>query len=166
MYLRKLKQKDAPLMLEWMHDKDVTHHLAANFATKVLEDTKKFIASSKEMSDNLHLAIVSDADEYMGTVSLKFIDKNTGNAEFALIVRRTAMGKGYSWYGMNEILKIAFEKLKLNSVYWCVSNKNKRAVRFYEKHGFREALDISNKILKRYEGIDDLKWYSVLKGEF
>lgn len=165
MYLRKLKQKDAPLMLEWMHDKDMTHDLAANFASKGLEDTKKFINLSKDISHSLHLAIVSDTDEYMGTVSLKFIDKKAGNAEFAIIVRKNAAGKGYSWYGMNEILKIAFEKLELNCVYWCVSEKNKRAIRFYEKHGFHEALDISDKILKRYDGIDDLKWYSVLKGD-
>lgn len=165
MYLRKLKQKDAPLMLEWMHDKNITHDLAADFDSKGNEDVKKFIELSTSISHDLHLAIASDADEYMGTVSLKNINKNAGNAEFAIIIRRSAMGKGYSWYGMNEILKIAFENLELNCVYWCVSSKNKRATRFYEKHGFHEAFDISNNILDRYHGIDDLKWYSVLKGD-
>ena len=66
---------------------------------------------------------------------------------------------------MEEIIKLAFEEYGLESVYWCVSRENERAVRFYDKHNFHEALDIPMAILKRYEGTDNLKWYSVLKGD-
>ncbi|MBR2548485.1 MAG: WxcM-like domain-containing protein [Clostridiales bacterium] len=66
---------------------------------------------------------------------------------------------------MKAILQKAFDELDLNSVYWCVSRKNTRAVRFYDKHNFHEAVDIPPVVLKRYEGIDDLKWYSVLKDD-
>ena len=38
--------------------------------------TGDYILNSNNKSDNIHLAIVSDEDEYMGTVSLKSIDKN------------------------------------------------------------------------------------------
>lgn len=75
------------------------------------------------------------------------------------------MGRGYSWFGMEAILEKAFSDFGLESVYWCVSRKNKRAVRFYDKHNFHEALDIPAEVLKRYTGEDDLKWYSVLKGD-
>ena len=37
MKLRFLQEKDAPLMLEWMHDKNVTEKLRANFAAKTLD---------------------------------------------------------------------------------------------------------------------------------
>jgi hypothetical protein len=53
----------------------------------------------------------------------------------------------------------------LESVYWCVSRKNVRAVRFFDKHNFHEAVDISQSILSRYDNAHDLKWYSVLKGD-
>lgn len=165
MYLRKLKVEDAPFMLEWMHDDDVTNNLSNSFADKNLQDCERFILSSVDTSTNLHMAIASDSDEYMGTVSLKHIDREAGNAEFAIIVRKASMGKGYSWFGMMEIIRIAFEELRLNSVYWCVSKKNVRACRFYDKHNFREVLDISEDILNRYAGVQDLKWYSVLKGD-
>lgn len=165
MRLRDLEVKDAPLMLEWMHDKDVTKCMATDFASKTIEDCERFIAGSLTDTENVHKAIVTDEDEYMGTVSLKHIDEIHGNAEFAITVRKVAMGKGYSWFGMVEIFKCAFEQLSLQSVYWCVSEKNARACRFYDKHGFRRVVDISPEILGRYENNTDLRWYSVLSGD-
>ena len=61
--------------------------------------------------------------------------------------------------------KMIFEELDLESVYWCVSSFNKRAVRFYKKHNFHEVKDVPADILQRYMGMDDLVWFSVLKGD-
>lgn len=152
-------------MLEWMHDESVTQNLRENYREKTLDDAKAFIEASKNKDKDIHLAIVSDEDEYMGTVSLKCIDRLQNSAEFAITVRNTAMGRGYSWFGMEEIIQKAFDEYGLECVYWCVSRNNDRAVRFYDKHNFHEAVDISQIILDRYKGMDDLKWYSVLKGD-
>ena len=123
-------------MLAWMHDKSVTEKLHADFASKTMDDAENFIKSSWDNKNDLHLAIASDSDEYMGTVSLKHIED--GSAEFAITVRAESMGKGYSWFGMESILRKAFDELGLESVYWCVSRDNARAVRFYDKHGFHD----------------------------
>ena len=165
MRLRDLELKDAPLMLEWMHDEGVVGKLRGNFKDKKLSDAEAFIAASENKEKDIHLAIVSDEDEYMGTVSLKNIDRVGNSAEFAITVRKSAMSRGYSWYGMEEIIRLAFDEIGLETVYWCVSRYNERAVRFYDKHNFHEAVDISDIILERYKGMDNLKWYSVLKGD-
>lgn len=165
MYLRKLKMKDAPLMLEWMHDDSVVHDLHTNFASKTIEDCKNFIRNNQFFTNDVNLAIASDDDEYMGTVSLKQIDRNNLTAEFAITVRKAAMGHGYSWFGMTAIIEKAFNEYGLECVYWCVSRKNRRAVRFYDKHNFHESLDIAPSILERYKDENNLKWYSVLKGD-
>ena len=165
MRLRDLELKDAPLMLEWMHDESVVEKLRGNFREKTIYDCENFIKSSQNKDKDIHLAIVNDENEYMGTVSLKSIDRVNNSAEFAITVRKAAMGRGYSWYGMEEIIRLAFEEYGLESVYWCVSRENDRAVRFYDKHNFHEALDIPTSILSRYMGMEDLKWYSVLKGD-
>ncbi len=163
MRLRKLELKDAPLMLEWMHDESVTENLKTNFSNKTLDDAQAFIKQSWKTKTDKHFAIVSDEDEYMGTVSLKAIENNT--AEFAITIRSSAMGRGYSWYGMESIIKKGFYELGLECIYWCVDRENKRAVRFYDKHNFNEALDVPNHILNRYSEMNNLKWYSVLKGD-
>lgn len=140
MNLRKLKQKDAPFMLEWMHDPFVTRFLRADFASKTIEDCKMFIELSQNSHINIHMAVTDDNDTYMGTASLKNI--NNGMAEFAIVIRRKAMGDGYSRYGMNEIIHIGIDKLKLNLVYWFVSPENKRAIRFYDKNGYERVENI------------------------
>lgn len=163
MHLRELRIDDAPLMLEWMHDDSVVRDLYADFASKTIEDCREFIINSRQ-PDVMHMAIASDTDEYMGTVSLKYIDKDQHNAEFAITVRSVAMGHGYSWFGMQEMLKKAFEE-DLEAVYWCVSRDNARAVRFYDKHNFHETVDIPSEIQQRYSDTANLKWYSMLKGD-
>lgn len=135
MQLRRLEKKDAPLMLEWMNDPEVVKDMQANFMDKTIKDCEKFIEYAQDSGNDMHLAIVDDNDEYFGTVSLKHITKK--NAEFAIIVRKSAMGKGYSKYGMTEMIRIGLEELKLDEVYWCVNPVNKRAVRFYDKNQYQ-----------------------------
>ncbi len=163
MHLRRLELKDAPMMLAWMHDERVTKNLRSNFASKTLQDAENFIRWSWDDKDNVNLAIASDEDEYMGTVSLKHIEN--GNAEFAITVRFEAMSRGYSWFGMESIIDKAFNEYGLESVYWCVSRDNARAIRFYDKHNFSEIVDLPQKVLDRYNGVENLKWYSILKGD-
>lgn len=162
MYLRKLKKSDAPLMLEWMHDESVVKDLQANFAAKTIDDCKAFIEAAQDVKENMHLAIANDEDEYMGTVSLKHIKKDT--AEFGITIRTVAMGKGFSKYAMQEIIRIAFEELGLKSVFWCVNPVNKRAVRFYDKNGY-ELIDMKGKDVDGYtnEQVNNYVWYEVKK---
>lgn len=161
MKLRKLKRTDAPLMLEWMHDDSVVHDMRTDFSTKTLEDCINFIELADDDSEYLHLAVVDDNDEYMGTVSLKHIKDS--NAEFGITVRKCAMGKGYSKYGMNQIINIGFRKLKLTCVYWCVDPHNERAIRFYDKNEY-ERCDCPNHV-KWYTDEEKKRfiWYSVQK---
>ncbi len=135
MKLRNLKKKDASLMLEWMHDSTVVENMQADFTRKTIQDCEAFIDASRHDKENIHLAIVDDSDEYMGTVSLKHV--TCSEAEFAIALRKSAMGRGYSKYGMEEIIRHGLDDLGLTSVYWCVSPENKRAVRFYDKNGYR-----------------------------
>jgi len=161
MNLRYLQQKDAVDMVNWMHDNSVIHYMSTDFASKSIEDCKIFIENSKQTKTDLHLAIVDDHDIYMGTVSLKHIDKRAKCAEFAIVVKKEAMGKGYSKYGMEEMLKIGIKHLGLKQIYWCVSKYNKRALRFYDKNGYKKINEIPINFLKNYEKdkIKEYEWY-------
>lgn len=159
MKLRPLAQKDAPLMLEWMHDETVVHHLSTNFAEKTLDDCARFITWAATAETDLHLAVADDADEYMGTVSLKHI--HAGTAEFAITFRACAMGKGYAAFGMGAILEKGIREMGLSAIYWCVSRHNARAVRFYDKNGYMRTESIPASILEAYtpEQNADFIWY-------
>ena len=164
MKLRKLELKDAPLMLEWMHDKSVVEDLRTNFLNKTIEDCVNYIKKSWEDKENLNYAITDETDTYMGTVSLKNIREKT--AEFGITIRTCAMGKGYSIDAMKAVLKLGFEDMGLEKIYWCVSPENKRAVRFYDKNGFER---VSANVLDITEDYDSEQiayyiWYLACKG--
>lgn len=163
MKLRLLEEKDAPLMLEWMHDQSVVRDLKADFMKKTLADCESFIREAQYTKENLHMALVNNEDAYLGTVSLKHIDGTS--AEFGIVVRKTAMGQGYAGNAMREILRIAFEKLQLKNVFWCVDRRNERAVRFYDKNGYQR---VDGKLLKNCgtyteEEIKSYLWYQAEK---
>lgn len=166
--LRGLEEKDAPLMLEWMHDETVTHDLQNNFAEKTIDDCLGFIKDSQDDHANLHLAIVDQSDEYLGTVSLKHISTKT--AEFAITIRKKAMGTGCSRFAMQAIIDRAFHELDLAEVYWCVSPANLRALRFYDKNEY-ERVAVSRLIVTRQEclqsyseqQLEEYIWYHVLR---
>ena len=162
MELRKLESRDAPFMLEWMHDADCVRYLKTDFMSMSLEDCLGFIKQSDNDLTDLHLAIADDKGEYMGTVSLKHIDRARLFAEFAISIRRCAMGKGYSSWGMRTILEKGIDELGLAKIYWCVSPENERAVKFYDKNGYKLCTDVPMELLERYD--DDYQsavlWYS------
>ena len=163
MNLRKLELKDAPLMLEWMHDKSVVEDLRTNFLTKTIVDCENFIKSSWDDKNNWNVAIVDEKDSYMGTVSLKNIKEES--AEFGITIRACAMGKGFSIWAMKEVLRIGFEERNLKQIYWCVSPDNKRAGRFYDKNGFERVEAVELGIIEGYtqEQIDAYVWYIARK---
>lgn len=134
--LRPLELRDAERMLEWMHDENVTHFLRINGKNATIEDTRRFIENAKDESITLHRAITDEKGIYLGTVSLKNIDREKREAEYAICMHSDAMGTGAAWEASSRIVAMAFEELGLNRVYLNVLEENARAVRFYNKFGF------------------------------
>lgn len=165
MRLRKLKIKDAPYMLEWMHDISVVQNMQTDFASKTEDDCRRFITDSWKNNHNYHLAIVDDDDTYQGTVSLKNIQD--GSAEFAITVRSSAMGKGFSSNAMKEIVRIGFNEKGLSNIYWFVSPENKRALRFYDKNGYNRVFlnQLENAGIYNSKQVQAYIWYLITKKE-
>lgn len=168
--LRELKEKDAPLMLEWMHDENIQKFFQKNMMTTTLEDAKTFCNSSKiplspVEGQSIHFAIVNENDEYLGTISLKDISLANKTAEYAISTRKSVHGKGVAKEATRLILEKAFREYDLHKVYLNVLEYNKAAIGLYEKCGFiyegkaREQVYINGK----YE---TLKWYGILEHEF
>jgi len=133
--LRRLEQKDAVYMLEWMHDETITCNFRYPFAAMTLERAKIFIDYSFD-EENKHFAITDNKDEYMGTVSLKHISEVDHNAEYAIVMRKKAHGTGLAERATMEILKYAFQDLGLHRVYLTVLSDNIAARKLYENCGF------------------------------
>lgn len=164
-FLRPLIEQDAYRMLEWMHDEDATRFLRIEGKTLSVEDAKRFIRNAQDEGRNLHRAISSLEGKYLGIISLKNIDLQKREAEFAVAMHPDAMGTGASRHASEQIVDIAFNNLRLDRVYLNVLEENSRAVRFYEK--------LSDIGLKRYnEGVvefngekKNLLWYELQRSD-
>lgn len=165
--LRELNLKDCDGMMEWMHDPQINYLYTDKIKMATKESVENFIraaARMKEEGSTYHYAIVNVRDEYMGTISLKNVDKIWG-AEYAISMRRCFQGKGIASWATREILRIAFEELKLNRVYLNVLSDNEHANQFYVKNQFRYEGESKQCILIGNE-LKSLKWYAMLAEEF
>ena len=162
--LRDLEVKDAPRMLEWMHDDVVLKGLQPEkFRSKTLEDCVHFIESCADKRTNCHMAIVDERDQYLGTVSLKMIDPEYKDAEFSIVLRRDAQGQGYALQAMKDILRVGFEQYGLEEIYWNVLKRNTAAIRLYERGGFKQMTAISKRRADRAP--EDVFFYHIKKME-
>ena len=168
--LRELRDTDAPLMLEWMHDADIQRCFQKNMQQASLEDACSFCAKAK-MPDKLfqgasiHFAIVDDTDEYLGTISLKDIDLNNGSAEYAIAMRKKAQGKGIAYRATGLLLDKAFNEYDLHRVYLNVLADNRSAIKLYERCGFTFEGEFREHI-KRDNVFVNLKWYGMTQDEY
>lgn len=165
MKLRRLETKDSDKMLEWMQDSDINRFFRFDTNNIKKEQVIDFINSSLIDNSNLHLAIVDDTDEYMGTISLKNIDCVDGNAEYAISLRKMAIGTDIAQKATDTILYIAYFELGLNKVYLNVLSHNLRAIRFYEKYGFDFEGEFKEHV-KIGGDYQNLKWFGMLKTMF
>jgi len=164
--LRPLAKKDAPLILEWLKDRDVTRFFRFNTENATIDSVQKFINDSHNNKDSIHLAIVaSKDDEYLGTVSLKEIDRDAKTAEYAISLRKKAQGKGYGHEATIKILDYAFTRLDLERVYLNVLSDNEKAIKLYKQIGFVYEGEFLNHIMVRGE-LKSLKWFRLTKSEY
>lgn len=134
--LRPLEMKDAPRMLEWMRNDDVTHFLNIGGSDTEMETVENFIRAAADESVNVHRAVVNADDTYLGTISLKNIDRDRKEAEYAVAMHMDAIGTGASAKATALICRLGFEELGLERIVLCVREENQRAVKFYKKTGF------------------------------
>lgn len=164
--LRSLSLNDVPGMLEWMHDPNIANVFSADFMDMTEEGVRGFVQASWDDAESLHLAIVGEGGEYLGTVSLKNIDRECLSAEYAISTRSKAQGTGAAMRGTRDVLALAFEKLGLERVYLNVKSTNARAIKFYEKVPFTREGTFRKAIKDKDGQLVDLVWFSMLREEF
>jgi [ribosomal protein S5]-alanine N-acetyltransferase len=138
-YLRPLEREDAPLIVPWFNDREVTRTL--HFRRPVnLQFEEEFIAKAYQDEHKLVLGIAVRADDRLiGTAGLHEIDFKNRHASFGLSIgEKSEWGKGYGTEVTRLLVEHAFGSLNLNRVWLEVHADNLRGRRAYEKVGFRE----------------------------
>ncbi|MCQ2534448.1 MAG: GNAT family N-acetyltransferase [Clostridia bacterium] len=166
--LRPLEEKDVDGMLEWMHSEESKSIFQKDMSNITRENAVSFVKSSQgDTFDRgfVHFAVVDDSDEYLGTISLKNIDKENSCAEYAVSMRAKARGTGASMAATKGILDKAFLEYNLHRVYLNVLTTNERANKFYKKAGFVFEGTSRDSLCIRGE-FKSLNWYTIIKEDY
>lgn len=150
--LRPLEERDLPTCVDWMADREVTRWLSAIGEPPTLEEEQDWYDRRRADPDSVMWAIETAEGRLIGNVELR-LTPNARRAEMGIVVGDKAeWSKGYGTHTVRLVLRYAFKELDLNRVELTTDEENHRAIRCYEKCGFKR------------EGI--LRQHRLIDGEF
>lgn len=104
----------------------------------------------EESASTFYFSIRSTADNaLLGDIALDVDEWNTGNAFVGLAVyERANWGKGFGSEAMHLLLEFAFNEVNMRRVSLTVFEYNPRAIRSYEKVGFRHEGRLRGRLMR------------------
>ena len=139
--LRGYEKSDADALVRWFSDEEVTDFLGPTEypVTRAKQEAVIERVTSGGDSREKAFAIETLAGTAIGDCGLRMIDWVNRKAElFITIGEKSYWGKGHGTDAVRILLRLAFDKLNLHRVYLTTLATNARALRCYEKCGFKQ----------------------------
>ncbi len=137
-YLRPLEREDAPRMAAWFNDYEVARTTSRYRPFSVVEQ-ERMIDQLLDAKDDVVVGIVErTSDELVGVIGLHGVNDKNRRAMLGIAIgEKTHWGRGYATQASRLMVALAFDTLNLHRVWLDVFSDNTRAVRCYEKLGFK-----------------------------
>lgn len=164
-------ETDAGYIASWMRDSEFVRLLDADPARLMsVEKHKQWLEEDllrEQRNDSIFFKILTvQGDKPLGLIGLDDIRWVHGDAWVGIGVgERDYWGKGYGTDAMRVILRYAFDILNLHRISLTVFEYNPRAIRAYEKAGFKvegRARQFLNREGRRY----DMIFMGILRSEW
>lgn len=154
-YLRPIKASDLPLLSEWDRDPEIHYYMQGDYPGQSLQGNNH---------NKVHYAIILKG-KLIGDIVLDHIAWRSGDAELKVRIGcKSLWNQGYGTDAVLTILDHAFDRMNLSRVYLRVYSKNIRALRCYQKAGFKKEGRLQ-RINKQNEK-DEIILMRILKNEF
>lgn len=137
-YLSPRNVEDVEKFTEWMNDFEITDYTGRSYQTMTLQNEKTYL--EKEQDNKSGFAIIDlQTDEIIGNVGLHDINNINRTATLGIFIgNKDYRSKGYGTEAIKLILDFGFNYLNLNNIDLALMEFNKRALKCYEKCGFKE----------------------------
>ncbi len=138
-YLRLMTREDTDLIVAWRNSDDVRKNFIYQepFTRQGHEDwIRNMVEKGKVVQ-----AIICDlaSDRPLGSVYIRDIDRQHNKAEYGIFIGEAhARGRGIGTAAAKLMLWYCFAEEKLHRIYLRALAGNERAIRSYEKAGFRK----------------------------
>ena len=135
------RRKDLiPTYLGWINDPEVNRFLTMWGTAMSLEDEEKWYASTGAPNERLFTIYHRQSMKPIGNTGLHRIDHRHKNCEMGIVLgEKDYWGRGFGTEAVRLVLDFGFIGLGLHSIHLRVLSHNERAIRCYEKAGFKMA---------------------------
>ncbi|GED59987.1 GNAT family protein [Brevibacillus formosus] len=167
-YLRKMTGEDVDVYHTWRNDVEVMRTTNPSMDVYTWEDTNGFVNQVilHASSSKSYMIVDSQTNRPIGITSLIQIDLKNRNAECIIdIGEKEYWGKGYGREALKLLLDYAFLEMNLHRVSLRVFSFNEKAIRLYERLGFKQE-GISRQFLFREGKWHDIVHMGILQQEY
>jgi RimJ/RimL family protein N-acetyltransferase len=135
--LRGIEREDIPTFVRWLNDPEVRRYLELYLPISRAEEERWFEARLADDSSRV-FAIETGEGMVIGNIGLHQLDWKNRNAMLGIVIaEKEYWGRGYGTDAITALLGFAFNEMNLHRIYLSVFDFNERAIRCYEKCGFR-----------------------------
>ncbi|UCH34925.1 MAG: GNAT family N-acetyltransferase [Armatimonadota bacterium] len=152
--LRPITEEDLPDRVRWFNDPGVTEWLVREGGERTLEQEREWFARISSPECTQMVLAIEAAGHHIGATALHFSD-DAPIATFGIVIgEKSRWGHGWGIAATREMLRIGFEERGLHRIQLEVWAGNPRAIRCYEKCGFRHEGMLRQAVLKRGALVD------------
>lgn len=138
--LRGWEKSDADALLRWRSDEDLNRLLGPPTLPVSRTQQERFVGQvSAPDAEVKSFAIETlDGKKLIGEAGIRAINWMSRKAEFFIAIgEKDQWGRGLGTDAVRVVIRLAFEKMNLNRLFLSVLADNARAIRCYEKCGFK-----------------------------
>jgi RimJ/RimL family protein N-acetyltransferase len=159
--LRHHSPSNLPTVLRWYADPEVARLTRYSLQPMPREEVERFfqtrLLSTESVAYGIHLRA---SGRLIGLTTFSSLDPDNGSVLFHITIGESdAWGHGYGTEAARLMLWLAFERIGLHRVGLTVFAFNERAIRSYEKAGFRIEGQLREAIVR-----DDRYWDEIQMG--
>ena len=138
-YLSPLSMDDIDIYAKWMNDNDIIKNLNNVDQLINLLAEKGYIEKALMSGKKIFSIVKLASDKVIGICNLESIDYKNRRATVGIFIgEKDEHCKGYGTEALRLLLDFGFNYMNLHSIDLKVYEFNKKAIRCYEKVGFKE----------------------------
>lgn len=168
--LRAIKEEDIKIAVE--HNSDPEIACNADFSAPLpqsAENLKEWLEEMRKKSNRykgFNLAIETKDGKFIGTCGAFHMDRKNRVAQVGIgIGNKDYLGKGYGTEAMKLLVEFLFDEYNVNKVKLGVFAFNERAIKSYEKCGFKNEA-VLREILYRFGKYHDMINMAILREDY
>lgn len=152
-YLSPIDENDAEKFTTWLNDLDITEYLTL-YPSIINVPSEKALLQNLSKEHN-YSVIDKNSNELIGNCGFGNIDHINQTADIGIFLGdKSYWARGYGTEALNLLLDYGFKALNFHNVQLSVYSFNERAIKCYEKLGFKTIGKRRSSILRNRERYD------------